>query len=143
MSKYTLENGAIMADGQQIARHDAARNVVVSLEPLHHKVKSSISRLIDPNPDYEVEAVQESSVIPPEPGPKDVIPEVPAPIEAMETPPATDPALGDKTPAYVEWFRRTHSAEEFAAKYRGRKIPGNLDSALAEPVISNHMPTVE
>lgn len=135
MSKYTLENGAIMADGQAIARHDAARNVVVSTDPLHHKVKSAISRLIEPNPAYEVE--EESFHVE----------HVPQPETSLATqppaPPAKDPALGDKTPAYVEWFRAHHSAEEFAEKYRGRKVPASMAVAMAEPVISNHMPTNE
>jgi len=145
MSKYTLENGAIMADGQAIARHDAARNVVVSTEPLHHKIKSAISRLIEPNPAYEVDELQESPGITPEPAPVPggALPKGPVPAAAMETAPAKDPALGDKTPAYVDWFRRNHSAEEFAEKYRGRKVPASMAVAMAEPVISTHMPTNE
>jgi len=143
MSKYTLENGAIMADGQAIARHDAARNVVVSTEPLHHKIKSAISRLIEPNPAYEVDELLESPRITPEPDSDAVLPKGPVPAAAMEEPPAKDPALGDKTPAYVEWFRRNHSAEEFSEKYRGRKVPASMAVAMAEPVISNHMPTNE
>ena len=31
--------------------------------------------------------------------------------------PTLDPLAGDKTPAYVEWFARNHSEEEFAKKY--------------------------
>lgn len=37
-------------------------------------------------------------------------------------PPAMDPMHGDKTPAYVEWYRHTHSDAEFQAKYGHRKI---------------------
>jgi len=35
--------------------------------------------------------------------------------------PEQDPLQGDKTPAYVEWYRENHSPEEFDAKYKGRK----------------------
>lgn len=39
-------------------------------------------------------------------------------------PPAQHPAMGDKDPAYVAWFRRHHSEEDFAAKYHdSRKLP--------------------
>jgi hypothetical protein len=53
-------------------------------------------------------------------------PEAPAPAKApKEKPeaPAQDPAAGDKTPAYVAWYRDNHSPEEFAAKYGSRKTP--------------------
>lgn len=29
---------------------------------------------------------------------------------------------GDKTPAYVEWYRKNHSKEEFDSKYGNRKF---------------------
>ena len=56
-------------------------------------------------------------------------------------PPAQDPALGDKTPAYVEWYREAHTPKEFTEKYRGRKLPQSLAVALAEPIVSDRMPT--
>ena len=37
-------------------------------------------------------------------------------------PPEMDWDKGDKTPSYVEWFRSTHTPEEFQAKYGHRKI---------------------
>jgi hypothetical protein len=35
-------------------------------------------------------------------------------------PPPMDPALGDKTPAYMEWYRQ-HHPDEYERKYRGRR----------------------
>lgn len=57
--------------------------------------------------------------------------ETPAPDEAASLPDAQERAdpepemlseAGDKTPAYIEWYRRNHSAEAFRAKYAHRKI---------------------
>lgn len=39
--------------------------------------------------------------------------------------PAKDPAMGDKTPAFVEWFRENHSEAEFEARYGHRKYHQN------------------
>jgi len=42
--------------------------------------------------------------------------------------PEMDPRLGDKTPAYMQWLR-THFPEEYAKRYKGRKVsdtPGPL-----------------
>jgi len=138
MSKYTLENGAVLCEGQEIAKYDEALNVVTSDAPLHHKVKAAISRIIEPNPEYATVAVSDSSG-----GVKTPSAPVPAPSVAIPEAPAKDPALGDKTPAYVEWFREHHSPEEFAEKYRGRRIPATLADAMQEPSISKIMPTVD
>lgn len=40
--------------------------------------------------------------------------------KTKDTPPALDPMLGDKTPAYVEWLR-DNDPEAFAARYKDRK----------------------
>lgn len=45
-------------------------------------------------------------------------------IQSIKLPsaePSKDPAVGDKTPEYVEWYRDNHTPEEFAAKYGHRK----------------------
>jgi hypothetical protein len=39
--------------------------------------------------------------------------------------PEKDVAMGDKTPAYVEWFFDNHSQEEAFAKYGHRKFQNN------------------
>ncbi|GAT35613.1 hypothetical protein TSACC_3684 [Terrimicrobium sacchariphilum] len=36
--------------------------------------------------------------------------------------PVKDPQYGDLTPAYIEWFRANHSAEEFAKRYHHRGV---------------------
>jgi hypothetical protein len=42
-----------------------------------------------------------------------------AAIDADE--PSQDPMMGDKTPAYVRWFKANHTEAEFQAKYGHRK----------------------
>jgi hypothetical protein len=39
-------------------------------------------------------------------------------------PPTCDPALGDLTPAYIEWVRKYHK-DDFEARYEGR-IPEDV-----------------
>lgn len=34
-----------------------------------------------------------------------------------DEPPAKDIKLGDLTPAYIEWFAKNHTPQEFHAKY--------------------------
>lgn len=41
-------------------------------------------------------------------------------------PPAKHPAMGDKTPEFVTWFRTHATPEEFAARYpENRRLPGS------------------
>ena len=56
-------------------------------------------------------------------------------------PPPTHEALGSRTPAFVQWVKAHLSPEDFAAAYRGRKLPtveeveaefGKLSRVLAE-----------
>ncbi len=48
--------------------------------------------------------------------------------ETTDTPKRLDPEpaksfeAGDKTPEYVAWYKRNHSAAEFEAKYGHRKV---------------------
>lgn len=60
-------------------------------------------------------AVLTDTAEPPQPA-KPSEPSAPAPVPP---PPPTDPRLGDKTPAFVEWVR-DHDPEEFARRYAGR-----------------------
>jgi hypothetical protein len=41
----------------------------------------------------------------------------------LPCPVATDPAMGDKTPAVMAWYRE-HRPEEFARRYGNRVFPG-------------------
>ena len=47
-----------------------------------------------------------------------------------EQPPPQDPKLGDKTPAYIAWLRRTNP-KEAEKRYSGRKI--SADAPLSAP----------
>ncbi|MEI6278307.1 MAG: hypothetical protein WCQ16_02845 [Verrucomicrobiae bacterium] len=109
MSKYTQENGAILCDGQPVATLDTKRNAIISPAPLHHKIKAAIARIIEGKPTFLVEPVSPMSDL-----------DEPAFLAADE--PAMDPGLGDKTPAYIEWYRDNHTAGEFQAKYGHRKF---------------------
>lgn len=53
---------------------------------------------------------------------------VPPPEPKREIPPPPDrhPQLGDKDPAYREWFKAHHSAEEYERKYSGRVFPATM-----------------
>jgi hypothetical protein len=141
MSKYILENGAILCEGKEIAKFDASLNAVITAAPLHHKIKSAISRIIEPNPQYIVQAGEATQPAPIVAGP--VALDAKPTASDLDPAPAQDPALGDKTPDYIEWYRLNHSPEEFAEKYGKRRIPNNIADAHAEPVISNHMPTLD
>lgn len=69
----------------------------------------------------------------PDPGDERADPAPPVPGEAasqqdaqerstLDPEPEMLSEAGDKTPAYIEWYRRNHSAEAFRAKYAHRKI---------------------
>lgn len=110
--KYTLDGNAVLCDGQKIADYDPVTGKVTSPAPLHHKVRAAISNMIEPNPTYESEG--EDPIVPNEPAPP------------------LNPALGDKDPAFIAWFRRNHSPEEFAARYPvSRRLPKTEDEAVA------------
>lgn len=49
------------------------------------------------------------------------IQEIVLPQRDSDAPPKTIES-GDKTPAYVQWFRENHSEEEFEARYGHRKF---------------------
>lgn len=41
-------------------------------------------------------------------------------INAKDNPPAKDPAMGEKTPAYAEWLKK-HFPDEYATKFTNWK----------------------
>lgn len=123
--KYTLQGNAILCDGQEIANYNPVTGIVTSPQPLHHKVRAAISNMIEPNPVYEA-------------GEKDTeLEEV-----AIEDDPAPvpHPSLGDKDPAFVSWYRRTHTPEQFARRYPvSRRLPKDSDLLIAPSEPSTRM----
>lgn len=57
----------------------------------------------------------------------------PVVIRGIPLPPEQHPAMGDKDPAYVAWFREHHSEDEFNARYpASRSLPTAREFAKAE-----------
>lgn len=92
---------------------------------LHHKTQSHVQELLKekfsvPNYDTWPSFTPEPEID--EEGPIDVvmtaIPE--APINPDEEP-KQEPSMGDKTPAWMAWLKRT-KPKEFAARYAGRTV---------------------
>lgn len=47
----------------------------------------------------------------------------------IPSPPEKHPAMGDKTPAFVAWFKKHATPDEFAKRYPDtRRLPDNLDA---------------
>jgi hypothetical protein len=88
---------------------------------LHHKTQAHVRELlqekfdgpssVDRNADVDAEEAIGPAM--------SAIPE-PAALGVDEEP-AQEPSMGDKTPAWMAWFKRTRP-EEFAARYAGRTV---------------------
>jgi hypothetical protein len=78
---------------------------------LHHKRVAMIER--------EISKLRGSAAVERQVHNLEVEGSIPSP--ATQEPPM-DWDKGDKTPAYIEWFRATHTPEEFKTKYAHRNI---------------------
>lgn len=109
--RITIANGSVLRDGEVIAHHVIDReggHHVTSGSRLAPVVKGWINAALGVKADFRVEEQED--------GERDA-----AGVLSGEEPPPYDNAAGDKAPEYVAWYARTHSAEEFAARYRGRR----------------------
>jgi len=92
----SIDEGIVLKEGTPVAVYNEARGTVTSPARLTKKLAQAITEQVGKAVAFVV-----------------------AEEEAGEEP-AMDPARGDKTPAYVRWYRATHTAEEFARKYNNR-----------------------
>lgn len=60
----------------------------------------------------------------------------------IPTPPAKHPAMGDKTPEYVAWFKANATPEEIAKRYpENRRVPASIaEFAKAQAKIYDKLP---
>lgn len=96
-----LDEGMVMKDGTPVAVDNEGKGTVTSPARLSKKLAEAIVAEVG----RAVEFV----------------------VAEGEAEPAQDPTMGDKTPAYVRWYRATHTAEEFEQKYRNRKFNEDYD----------------
>lgn len=80
-------------------------------EKMHHKRVAMIER--------EILKMRDSSVVDRLPHKQEAEGSIPSPA-TIPAPPTCEPSHGDKSPAYVAWYRDNHTAEEFQAKYGHR-----------------------
>lgn len=128
-TEYSLKDSNILKGDEVVGTYDAEENKVVLIKrpgPHGYKALSAFfEELGKEKPIFDIEPENEGD-------PKDTKPEAPKEPKAKkaeETPkgkekpeaPEKDPFLGDKTPAYIRWFRDNHTEEEFQAKYGNRK----------------------
>ena len=116
MSNYAIEGGKVLCKGEPIADYNPDNNTVTSEKALAPGIKGAINRLVEPNATFIVTSPPPES----EPPPPD---EPPLPVvETIPPPPEMEIGKGDKSPAYVEWYREHHTPEQFEAKYKSRNI---------------------
>lgn len=122
-SEYVIAGESILRDGQEIARYSEETNTVTSPKRLAPIFAGAINKLVEQlgksKATFKVDGAEDSEsqgeATPPADKSKRhqrVIPE----------PPPTDPRAGDKTPAYIRWYREHHTEAEFHAKYGHRKF---------------------
>lgn len=119
-----LKGDALFNGEEQIGVYDAERNVLSMPKRISPKIYPLIAEVIGKKPEYDFGT--------PNPNPK-IHKEDPTSKRAKSksAEPSKDPQSGDKTPAYIEWFRANHSKEEFAARYGHRKF-GREEPDVAE-----------
>jgi hypothetical protein len=125
MPRYQITpNGQITDSGEVIGWVEGGTNLIFKEGvEVSGQARGYLERLLNPEG-------PEEATPPSEGGPGDATEPPPQP-HAPEIPPAPkqDPRMGDKTPAYREWFRKHHTQEEYEKRYGGRKVsdtPGPL-----------------
>jgi hypothetical protein len=118
--KTTIEGSAVLHDGKH-AGDLTIEGDFKPIEGLHHATAKRIAKDID----ILKQGGQVASRLPHKQENIGSNP-IPAttPKAGKDLEPEMDPDKGDKTPAYVEWFKRNHSKAEFEAKYGNRRFEG-------------------
>lgn len=110
MSKrtYTFENGKILRNGEPVGSFNEESR---QIEQLNEELPPNVRGII--------EGMLRSGTR-----------EADDPEYSSEQPPPQDPKLGDKTPEYVAWLKRTNP-KEAEKRYAGRRV--NLEAPASEP----------
>jgi hypothetical protein len=121
MSRYQITpNGQITDNGEPIGWVEGGTNLIFKEGvEVSGQARGYLERLLNPEEGKPpVEVCEEEAREAMNPAPPDFYPE-----------PPQDPRMGDKTPAWRNWFRMTHSQDEYQKRYAGRKVsdaPGPL-----------------
>ena len=133
MFTYKKDTHEISRDGKPIGIFDPATGTVGTVEALAPVLKGQLKKLLEAEgcevksfalaTDSEAEGKEgvsgEGST--PTLPPGDTAPPPASSAPAIPACPPCDPAMGDKTPAVVEWYR-DHAPEEFKRRYgNGRR----------------------
>lgn len=114
-----IKEGAVLKDGDQIATYNEETRTVLSPKNLGPKVTAAVAEFIGgERPTFDIEPANDGGSSQDAPKPK-----APKKGESDAVPPAPprDPQLGDRTPAYVEWFYQYHP-KEAAEHYKNRNV---------------------
>ena len=103
-----LKDGAFFKGETQIATYDAETDSVKTEKRIAPAYRSQIISVLGHEPKFVSGA------------PTDKAPKVKENSDDPE--PLKTPEAGDKTPAYIAWYRRNHTEAEFEEKYGNRKI---------------------
>lgn len=133
-----IKDSAVLRDGVQIGVIDgdtcnstALISGIIKGQIRKAAGNSSLAFVVNATNDHE-ETEEETPVIK---APLSGLPRLIAETEThvIPPPPPTRPDMGDKTPAYVEWFRRYSTPEEFEKKYPpNRRLVSEQEADAAE-----------
>lgn len=133
-----LKGDALFNGEEQVGVYDAERNVLSMPKRISPKLYAPIAEALGKKPEYDFGTPKTKIHAEiPQPFHKGMKDSDAGQVVSLDTalnvppPPPKDLKSGDKTPAYIEWFRVNHSPEEFAARYGHRKF-GREEPAPAE-----------
>lgn len=106
------------AEGNIVAASDETKSYIPALKRFLAKSPVPESVL---SPDVDTSKLRVSDLELPHPGDPGSRDER-KPKDGSRKAPPQDPNMGDKTPAYVKWYRETHTEAEFYAKYGKRNF---------------------
>jgi hypothetical protein len=123
MNIEILEDGTVLKDGENVGSMKPGPGIEFEPKPrLHPKTAAAVSKRVV----ARLTEIQTQGAL--EAGETHALPEVgsiPTPA-TFQTVTGADPEpeqsndAGDKTPAFVAWFQRNHTKEQFEARYAGR-----------------------
>ena len=156
-----IKSNAILRDGETIGRIDGDTAVMSAMPPgvVKGQIRKAagnagLAFVVEESTGLTVEKLQKAKEIMGMSGPEQVVtleagtmrmtsrePSMPRNLSDLEAaaeaglipmPPEKHPAMGDKTPAFVEWVRAHLSADDFQRHYHRRKIPASMQAFEAK-----------